>query len=206
MFLAVALSLAQLIASCASSVNPRTMSALVHVESGGNPLAIHDNTWRTSYSPQNATEAVAWADDLMALGHSVDLGLSQINSANLPSLGLNSKTIFDPCTNLNAGATILSADYREASARFGGGQLALRRALGAYNTGSMYAGQGYVNQILVAAGLPPEYDSVAATSGDPSVKSPPKPKKAPVAAATPKPMYTTERAPGSSVDIIDGTP
>jgi len=213
MFLAAALSLAQLISSCAVGVNPRTMTALVHVESGGDSLALHDNTWRTSYKPPNSATAVAWARELMGFGHSVDLGLSQINSANLPSLGLSVEDVFDPCTNLQAGATILSADYREAVARFGPGQIALRHALGAYNTGSLYAGQGYVNQILVAAGLPPEYDtSVASDSGtgsgtsSDSTSAKTKPKKPDAAAATPKPMYTTERTAGSPVTVIVGTP
>jgi type IV secretion system protein VirB1 len=206
MFLAAAaFSLAQYIASCATSVDPRTMTALVQVESGGDPLEIHDNTWRVSYKPPNNVVAKAWADDLMLLGHSVDLGLSQINSANLNSLGLTTGSIFDPCTNLTAGATILSADYRQASARFGPGQKALRHALGAYNTGSLYAGQGYINQILMAAGLPAEYDTAAAPR-IPLTKAATKPKKAPAAAATPKPMYTTEHVPGSSVDVINGTP
>jgi type IV secretion system protein VirB1 len=210
MFLAAALSLAQLIASCAVGINPRTMTALVHVESGGDSLALHDNTWRTSYAAPDANTAVAWANELLSMGHSVDLGLSQINSGNLPSLGLSVSDVFDPCKNLQAGATILSADYRAASARFGAGQIALRHALGAYNTGSLYAGQGYVNQILVAAGLPPEYDTSAApdppSGGGALAESSAKPKKKPLEAATPKPMYTLQHSAGSPVDVIVGTP
>lgn len=178
------------------------MTALVRVESGGHSLAIHDNTWQTSYAPRNSTEAVSWAGGLLALGHSVDLGLSQINSANLPALGLTVRQIFDPCTNLQAGARILSADYREAAARFGPGQIALRRALGAYNTGSLYAGQSYINQILAAAGLPPEYETP--DPADPP--RPPKSRKTPAAPATPKPFYTTQHTPGSPVEVLVGTP
>jgi type IV secretion system protein VirB1 len=212
MFLA-AISLAHLIATCAAGVNPRTMTALVRVESGGDSLVMHDNTWRTSYSAPDTATAVTWAGQLLALGHSVDLGLSQINSGNLPSLGLTVNTVFDPCTNLQAGATILSADYRAAMARFGPGQIALRHALGAYNTGSLYAGQGYINQILVAAGLPPEYDTSVASDPPPGVgtgggtgaEAAAKPKKK-RATATPAPMYTLQRTAGSPVDVIVGTP
>ena len=71
-------------------------------------------------------------------------------------LGLTVRAAFDPCTNLQAGATILGADYRNAAQHFGTGQYALRRAIGAYNSGSLYAGQDYVNEILAAAGLAPE--------------------------------------------------
>jgi type IV secretion system protein VirB1 len=210
MFLAAALSLAQLISSCAAGVNPRTMTALVHVESGGDSLAIHDNTWQTSYAAPNAATAVAWANELVGMGHSVDLGLSQVNSYNLPSLGLSVSNIFDPCTNLEAGATILSEDYRAAVEHFGPGQIALRHALGAYNTGSLYAGQGYINQILVAAGLPPEYDTSAApdapAAGGTGAATTVKPKKKPAAAATPKPMFVVQHTAGSPVDVIVGTP
>jgi type IV secretion system protein VirB1 len=209
MFLAAAFSLAQLIASCAVGINPRTMTALVRVESGGDSLALHDNTWRSSYAPPDAATAVAWANQLMSMGHSVDLGLSQINSGNLPSLGLSVSSVFDPCTNLQAGATILSADYRAATARFGPGQVALRHALGAYNTGSLYAGQGYINQILVAAGLPPEYDAPAAPDPAPGGSArtrASKPRKKPAAAGTPKPMFTLQHTTGSTVDVIVGTP
>jgi len=199
-----------LISSCAAGVNPRTMTALVHVESGGDSLAIHDNTWQTSYAAPNAATAVAWANELVGMGHSVDLGLSQINSYNLPSLGLSVTNVFDPCTNLQAGASILSADYRAAIAHFGPGQIALRHALGAYNTGSLYAGQGYINQILVAAGLPPEYDASVApdppSGGGTGTETTAKPKKKPAAAATPKPMFVLQHTAGSPVDVIVGTP
>src|SRR5262249_7163983 len=52
----------------------------------------------------------------------------------------------DPCTNIRAGATILTADYVEASQRFTPGQPALQAALSAYNTGTFWRGfeNGYV--------------------------------------------------------------
>jgi type IV secretion system protein VirB1 len=126
--------LAHLIAGCAPRVGRRTMSSIVAVESGGDPLAIHDNTSN-------------------GRGHSVDLGLAQINSANLPSLGLSVRAMFDPCTNVRAGATILSAAYRQAQAHFGPGQFALRRAIGAYNTGSLTHGDHYIAAVVAAAGV-----------------------------------------------------
>ena len=157
---ATALTLAQLLASCAPSIGSRTMGAIVRVESDGNPLVIHDNTLSRSFFPKDTRQAVAWAHQLLGLRHSIDLGLSQINSANLQPLGLSVNEAFNPCTNLAAGSTILASDYRAATSEFGPGQYALRRAIGAYNSGSLYAGYGYIHEILVAAGVDAPADIV----------------------------------------------
>ena len=145
------LALAQLLTSCAPAVGPRTMSSIVAVESGGDPLAIHDNDDGRSYRPASPQAAVSLASSLIARGHSVDLGLAQINSANVQRLGLTVQTIFDPCANLRTGAQILSADYARASARYGPGQRALLRAIGAYNTGQLTEGDGYISAVVGAA-------------------------------------------------------
>ena len=70
----------------------------------------------------------------------------QVNSRNLQALGIAVFQAFDPCTNIRAGATILSADYADASRLRGPGQAALQAALSAYNTGDFYRGfeNGYV--------------------------------------------------------------
>jgi len=149
----VAFTLAQLLHICAPDVGARTMTAIVQVESGDNPLAIHDNTLRRSFAPRDARQAVAWANQLLALHHSVDLGLSQINNANLPRLGMSVTEAFDACSNLSGASLILAADYRSAAQQFGPGQYALRSAIGAYNAGSLFAGYAYINRILLAAGI-----------------------------------------------------
>jgi type IV secretion system protein VirB1 len=213
--LLAAITLAQMLRDCAPSVSPQTMTAIVRVESGGNALALRDNTLNRTFAPSDTREGVAWANQLLALGHSLDIGLSQINSANLPMLGLSVRQVFDPCINLQAGATILGEDYRNASAHFGAGQYALRRAIGAYNTGSLYAGQEYVNEILAAAGLAPESDyappaqpttgseHAAAGSGSPAAKHHAK-HGVPGADATPGPAYTVQQTPGSPVTVLVG--
>jgi len=134
------------------------MTAIVRVESGGNPLVIHDNTLNRTFTPHDANQGVVWANQLLTLRHSIDLGISQINDLNLPRLGLSVRDAFDPCINLRGGATILFSDYRAAALEFGQGQYALRRAIGAYNSGSLYAGYGYVAKILAAAGLGADND------------------------------------------------
>jgi len=212
MFLA-AVTFAQLLRDCAPSVSPKTMTAIVRVESGGNTLAIHDNTLGRAFFPSSTAEAIAWGNQLSAMGHSLDFGLSQVNSVNLPRLGLNVEHIFDPCTNLAAGSTILAEDYRSAAHEFGAGQYALRRALGAYNTGSLFAGQDYVNEILAAAGLGPEQDyptvpdpapiadAAAAASG---AKQKPKGAHHIPGTEEPAPSYTVQHTAGSPVTVLVG--
>jgi type IV secretion system protein VirB1 len=156
----LALALDQLLYQCAPNVGVRTMTAIVRVESGGQPLAIHDNTLHQTFVPRDAKQGEVWANQLLGLHHSIDLGLAQINAVNLPRLGMTVRESFDPCINVNGAATILSTDYRAAAAKFGPGQYALRRALGAYNSGSLYAGYEYVLQILAAAGVSAPSDFV----------------------------------------------
>jgi type IV secretion system protein VirB1 len=151
-----AVALSTLLQQCAPNVGERTMTAIVRVESNAYPLAIYDNTSRRSFSPRTVPEALYTARVLIDAGHSVDLGLAQVNSANLPRLGMAIRDAFDPCSNLRGAATILSSDYDDAASHFSPGPYALRRAIGAYNSGSIYGGDTYIDRILVAAGLPPQ--------------------------------------------------
>lgn len=146
------LMLAALLMHCAPTVAPSTMTAIVQVESGGNPLAIGDNTTRRSYYPRNRSSAEALARRLLEQGHLLDLGIAQIDSMNLAGFGVNVRTIFDPCVNLSVGARILSGDYAVAREQYRDGQIALRHAIGMYNTGRLNAGEGYVRRVLAAAG------------------------------------------------------
>jgi type IV secretion system protein VirB1 len=94
------LTLTASLTSCAAGVSPRTMAAIVSVESGGWPLTIHDNSTDRSYTFHRRRQAETTANALLAGGHNVDLGLAQINSANLAGLGLTAAQALDPCTNL----------------------------------------------------------------------------------------------------------
>jgi type IV secretion system protein VirB1 len=153
---AAAVALSTLLSQCAPNVGERTMTAIVRVESNANPLAIYDNTSGRSFAPRTIAEAMYTARTLIDAGHSVDLGLAQVNSANLQRLGMEIRDAFDPCSNLHGAATILETDYAAAASQFSPGPYALRRAIGAYNSGSIYGGGGYVDRILIAAGLPPQ--------------------------------------------------
>jgi hypothetical protein len=96
--------LEQLVVQCAPQVAPVTMMAIVKVESGGNPFAINVNgSRRLARQPKSKTEALAWSEWLIANGYSIDMGLTQVNSANLRKLRTTPGAMFDPCANLAAG-------------------------------------------------------------------------------------------------------
>lgn len=133
--------------ACAPNVAPATLEAVINVESRGNPLALNVNGLSLQPPPaRDAREAAKVAASFIARGYSVDLGLMQVNSRNLVTLGLTLQQVLDPCTNIRGGATILTADYAEAVRTRGEGQSALQAALSAYNTGDFYRGfaNGYV--------------------------------------------------------------
>ena len=143
----------QLAASCAPSVAVETLAAVARHESGFNDTTINDNTARRSYSPASREEAITLATELVVVQrHSVDLGLMQVNSANLAGLGLSITDAFDTCRNIEAGSRILAAGY-VAPSNGGDTQPALIQALSRYNTGNPERGvaNGYVGRIQAAA-------------------------------------------------------
>jgi type IV secretion system protein VirB1 len=140
--------------ACAASVAPGTLLAIARVESGLNPLAIGVNhAAPLSRPPTSRGEAIATAKRLLAAGANLDLGLLQINTANLEPLGLNVENAFDPCRNLAAGAALLSANYGAVRAKGPAPQAALRVALSLYNSGDAARGfrNGYVARVVSAA-------------------------------------------------------
>jgi type IV secretion system protein VirB1 len=147
----VSFTLNALMHACAPSIGPRTLAAVISYESGGRPDAIGDNSTRRAYFPTDRATAENLASRLIALGHDLDLGLMQVNARNLTRFHISVRAAFDPCTNLAAGARILSEDYARAARRFGRGQGALYHALSAYNTGGFWAGSGYAHGVYSTA-------------------------------------------------------
>ena len=137
-----------LLHQCAPQVSVVTMAAIVKQESGGNPLALHDNTTGKSYQPASLAGAAKLAADLIQQGHSVDIGLAQINSRNLSDLNLDVAQVLEPCANIHAAQTILLRGWKQS-----GGDL--RGALSAYNTGNTGSGVGakYAAQVFSRAGV-----------------------------------------------------
>lgn len=145
-----------LTARCASSIPEWVLSAVARTESNFHPWRLHDNTARVSEDPPSReaaeTEAAAW----ISAGHSVDLGLMQINSGNLPALGMNVSEALDPCKSLAAGAAVLRAAYGGGPVETGQ-QTALLMALSIYNTGSPLKGimNGYARTVMRNASVVP---------------------------------------------------
>jgi len=162
---------------CAPLVPADTLDAVARTESGLDPWALHDNTTGQSEKPENPRLALAQAEHWLGRGDSVDIGLMQINSANLPALGMTAATALDPCSALAGGAAVLRSAY-------GGGstsadqQVALLMALSRYNTGTPFKGimNGYARTVLQNARNPVQPDAVSPTpssdSIDPSLPQP----------------------------------
>lgn len=138
---------------CAPGVSPQTLAAIAHAESRFNPLAIGVNGAAAAPQPRTRAEAAATARRLIAAAANIDLGLAQINAANLDWLGLTIEDAFDPCLNLRAAATVLRAGYRPAGETAAHRQFALRVALSRYNTGDARRGfhNGYVARVEQSA-------------------------------------------------------
>jgi len=136
----------ELLTMCAPGVDPVTMAAVVKQESGGQPWVVNNNTTRKSTKFESKAAAVAAAMAAVGRGDSVDMGLVQINSKNLPALGLTVEQVFDPCTNLAAGAHILTTGYQKAGSLGG--------ALSIYNTGrpDSTVGANYAQSVFGQAG------------------------------------------------------
>jgi type IV secretion system protein VirB1 len=174
----------QLALRCGPSVAPSTLASIARTESGFQPLTINDNTTRTSGVPATGDIAIQIASKLLEAGHSVDIGIMQINSANFAKLGLTLQAAFDPCQSIAAAAVILAGDYAGAETH-DGQQAALRVAISKYNTGDAQRGfaNGYVHKVELAAGrIVPALDVGAAPA---AIDSQPLPAAAPGAPVDP---------------------
>ena len=136
-----------LLMMCAPAVDPVTMAAIVKQESGGHPWVINNNSTKKSSFFKSMAEAIAAARTAIENGQSVDMGLAQINSKNLKSLGLSIEQVFDPCTNIAAGAKILEYGFKETGS--------LPGALSMYNTGKANSkiGNQYAQKVYSQAGV-----------------------------------------------------
>ena len=156
---------------CAQGVAPDTVASIARVESGYNPLAIHDNTTQQTLDPSSPEDGITLATNLIVVQrHSVDLGLLQVNSSNLQRLGLTITEAFDACHSMQAGSRLLSDAYQDA----------LRKALSAYNTGDEQRGMvnGYVRRVEHAATSIPSINPGAAVSPPPAAQPASRPAQA----------------------------
>jgi type IV secretion system protein VirB1 len=161
-----------LAAACAPQMSPATLAAVARAESGFDPLVIGVNgPHRRTLHPATPSEAVATASQLIRSGANIDLGLGQINAANLGRLGLSLSDAFDPCANLKASAAVLRDGYHIASAGAADEPLAVLGTLSIYNTGHRERGlaNGYAAKVLAAAAA---NTALAAAGGETRAGSP----------------------------------
>jgi type IV secretion system protein VirB1 len=120
-----------LLATCAPDAPANYLTAIAKTESSFHQFAVHDNTAQHSEFPETRRAAVAMVKERLSKGHSVDVGLLQVNNANWPSLGLTAETALDPCHNVAAGWRVLASFSR-------------------YNTGGEKRGfaNGYVQKVI----------------------------------------------------------
>lgn len=140
---------------CGPRVHPQTTTAIIKVESGGHIYAIGDNKAKKAHAPKTKAEAVALAKRLVAAGHSIDMGLMQINSQHLRAGRVEIEDLFDACFNVRIGSAILAENFARFKARGQDDRTALLQALSAYNTGHPTRGAAYAQRVLRAAGNVP---------------------------------------------------
>ncbi len=107
------------IQQCAAQIAPVTMAAIVRVESGGDPLAMWDNTAHKGYGPHTLGQALAILRRLMAASPG-GRGHRPGGYRELPEYGLTPATALNACTNLHAGAAILQAAWDTTRREYSG--------------------------------------------------------------------------------------
>lgn len=130
--------LAALINQCAPNVSPDTMNALIMTESGANPYVIANVSDGVSKYFKDEKGAIGYAEKLTTENKNFSAGLTQIYSKNFPSLNLTYKTVFDPCTNIKAGAAVLTDNYLKQ--KEGTDYQKILRALSLYYSGNELTG------------------------------------------------------------------
>jgi|SRR5215469_4504829 len=156
--------------SCAPNVPVSTLEAIARTESALHPYALSINrphklarnqgwnrgTITLERQPESLDEAIAWTKWLMAHGVTVSIGLLQVNSEHAKALQVTLEQLFEPCTNLWAGATLLAKAYSATAHAQGEGLPALDTALSYFNSGTPSLGfrNGYVAQVKSQASLP----------------------------------------------------
>jgi len=169
------LDIAALQSRCLPAVPLTMLSAIIRVESGGNPNAMQidfpralltqwhlpEGTLRLKRQPGTQREALEWLDYFERRGIFVDLGLMQVSTAEAQRRGLPVESLLDPCFNLRAGWQILESAYQLEVKTYGPGQEALRHAISRYNTGDTQRGidNGYLARVMAALKQSPETTS-----------------------------------------------
>jgi type IV secretion system protein VirB1 len=153
-----------IIENCAPHAAPNTMLAVATTESALHPYAISVNRPRQiaraigmpnrqiqlARQPRSKQEAGQWMRWLLGHGVTVSVGLLQVNTENAALFHLRPEQLFEPCTNITVGGTLLAQAYAARTRVAPNGPDALLYALSIYNTGTADLGfeNGYVAEVL----------------------------------------------------------
>lgn len=92
------------------------LTAIAAQESGYRPNAIRDETLGQGMFPATRQDAERIAADRLARGHTIGGGWFQItHAANWRRHGLTVANVFDPCTNMRAGAEHFAGNIMTAA-------------------------------------------------------------------------------------------
>lgn len=133
-------TLAALFLQCAPQVAPETLNAIVSVESARKPYVVANVTDKTSHYFDEKDKAVSFLNYLDQNNKKYSAGIMQIYSANFKALNLNNYNVFDPCTNIRAGAVILKQCWDKAKSDNSDEQKALRDMASCYYSGNFTRG------------------------------------------------------------------
>lgn len=100
---------------CGPEVATEVIQRIVTVESSFNPFAIGVVGGRLQRQPKTKEEAVVTAQYLASNGWNFSMGLGQINRYNLSKYGLDYESVFEPCNNLRATASIYQDCFDRAA-------------------------------------------------------------------------------------------
>jgi len=166
---------------CLPAVPLTTLSAIIRVESGGNPNAMQidfprallkqwhlpEGTLRLKRQPTTEREALEWLEYFERSNISVDLGLMAGQHGGGPSPRASRRISFRPVLHLRAGWQILDSAYQLETKTYGPGQPALQHAISRYNTGDTQRGidNGYLARIMAALKQGPAKTSMTRGEG-----------------------------------------
>lgn len=148
------LALPVLIHQCVPSAVQPYMSAIVQVESKGNPLAMNlNNGYQLQFQPKSEDQAKKWISALEQKHYNFDVGLAQVNNKNAIKYGYKSTDLLNPCINLKVASDILIQNYKDALVHSKHNSDAMQKAISAYNTGNFRSGfrNGYVHKVYAVA-------------------------------------------------------
>ena len=96
-----------------ANIPQQHMAAIVRTESSVRQFAIGVVGGYLNRQPENLQQATETVRMLEKTGKNYSVGIAQVNRVNFKRYGLNSKNMFEVCTNLNAGAKILASCFQQ---------------------------------------------------------------------------------------------